>query len=400
MIPSPPYPYPLEDSGDSRAGGARRRRGDCFASWVSSRELAYDSQDARGAKRQYSGRVYLPGPWPFWKPRAVPLMVFIHGSQSRVDQMPLFNRGNEAMLGAMAAFYHHFAVAMPDLPGYGKDPSPRPHPFCHAKSLAFSVLDMIRPALQLLKDENIPWDGRVFILGYSSGGYGGMAAVKEIHTNPRYADIPLTAAACMAGPFQFSESIRSYHRDGIQHLRPDIQAFILNAYNDLYPETGAFAPAQAFNPRLLEFKAEGLDQGNIHEWINGAYDEGHICRKIKLRLTGNGSPLPTAKATMNPEWVNAQLLSAAWPETEVGRILKENDLVGGWCPRVPMFLATSPTDECVSPNNTYAIMKDWAQQGCASEVKFCSLTLLGIGLDHLTGGALALHRAVCWFKSH
>ena len=396
MRPSPPYPLPLDGSREPGRGW----RGDCFASWVDSRELLYHSKDARGARRLYSARVYLPTASWFRKPRAVPVLVYIHASQALVDQVPQFNRGAEAMLGAMAAYFHNFAVAMPDLPGYGKDPSPRPHPFCHAKSLAFSVLDLIRPTLQLLKAEQIDWDGRIFLVGYSAGGYAAMAAVKEWHSNPRYAELPLTAAACMAGPFQFAESLRSYHLDGLQPPRPDIEAFLINAYHDLYPEAGVFAPGQAFNPRLLEFKDDGADQGNIHEWLRGGYDESHIQQKIKYRLAGSGAGLAVAEGTFNPDWVAAQLLSKAWPDTAAGRILKENDLVGGWCPRVPMFLATSPSDECVSPSNTHAIMEDWARQGCTSEVTLCPLTILGIGLDHLTGGALALHRAVRWLKAH
>jgi len=69
---------------------------------------------------------------------------------------------------------------MPDLPGMGGDRTGY-HPFCHAQSLATSVLDMIRPALELLAASSTwRWDGRIFLAGYSAGGYGALAAVKEL----------------------------------------------------------------------------------------------------------------------------------------------------------------------------------------------------------------------------
>jgi dipeptide/tripeptide permease/poly(3-hydroxybutyrate) depolymerase len=375
-----------------------KRHGDRFASWVSSRELVYPSRDDRGAERLYSGRVYLPSPWLRRSSLAVPLVVYVHGTETEPDQVPQFNRGGEAMVGAMAAYFRNFAVAMPDLPGCGKDPSLRPHPFCQAKSLAFSVLDMIAPALRLLEVERRRWDGRIFIVGYSSGGYGAMAAVRELHTNPSYAWIPLAGAACMAGPFHFAESTRALLADATPYHRPDIQVLLLHAYHDLYPEQDVFSPGQVLHAGLLESRTGGFDQGNVHDWLRSACSTALLCQKIKFRLTGTIHGRIPARGVMNPDWVRTQLLSPAWPDTPAGRILMENDLVGGWQPKVPMLLATSPTDECVPASNTYDIMEDWAQAGC-TRVEFYPLTLLGVGVDHSTGAALALAKAFSWLRT-
>ena len=372
-------------------------QGDRFTRWVASRELLYPSQDHRGEPRQYSGRLYLPTPWWRREQRSVPLVVYVHGTEAELDQIPQFNRGVESMVGAMAAYFHNFAVAMPDLPGYGKDPSGHPHPYCHAKSLAFSVLDIIKPALGLLAAGKLKWDGRVFLVGYSAGGYGAMAAVKERHTNPRYADLPLTGAACMAGPFQFSESVRAFLAGASPYHRPDIQLFLLKAYDDLYPDTGLFSPARALNPKLLEPRTDGVDQGELQQWLCGTCSGSLICQKVRFRLTGSPDALTPARMVMNPDWLESQLLSEAWPETEVGRILRENDLVGGWAPRVPMLLATSPTDEIVPPSNTHAIMAAWAEAGCTAPVSLYPLTLFGAGTDHVSGAPLALEKAFFWF---
>ena len=62
--------------------------------------------------------------------------------------MPSEYGGHEWILGAAAAAYYGFAVAMPDQPGMGGD-SQAYHPFCHGKSLAYSTLDAL-PALERL----------------------------------------------------------------------------------------------------------------------------------------------------------------------------------------------------------------------------------------------------------
>jgi pimeloyl-ACP methyl ester carboxylesterase len=367
-----------------------------LASWAPSRGLLYPSTDDRGASRIYSGRVYLPGLRRV--SRAVPLVLFVHATQGKWDQVPQFNRGPEAFGGALAATLGRFAVAMPDLPGYGRDPSPRPHPFCHGRSLAPAVLDLVQPALGLLEQARVPWDGRLFILGYSAGGYAAMAAVREWHDNPRYQHLPLTAAACMAGPFQLSESIRGCFLRDHPFDHPDVLAMLVTAYHDLYPGVASLDPRRALSPRLLEQRPAGFDRGNVLEWVGGSFSTRMISQKINQRLTGSPRQSPRIREVMDLGWVAREIGAKAWPDTEVGRHLRENDLVGGWCPRVPMLLATSPTDDCVDPGNTRAILADWQSQGCRAPVTVRSLTVCGRALGHLAGAVPALVMGFRWFQ--
>ena len=140
--------------------------------------------------------------------------------------MPFFHFGPEAALGALAAYLGGFVVAMPDLPHLGLDPSPGPHPFCHAQSLADCILDMVESTLESLDPARHRWDGRLFIAGYSAGGYAALAAVREAQRNPAYAHIKVTAAACMGGPFHFHEAIRGWITETgdpvLPALRPDL----------------------------------------------------------------------------------------------------------------------------------------------------------------------------------
>jgi alpha-beta hydrolase superfamily lysophospholipase len=367
--------------------------------WAASRGVQYGSTDDRDEDRVYSGRVFLP---TFWRkgPVAVPLVVFVHGTELQRREVPFFNRGPETRIGAMAANACGCVVAMPDLPGMGLDPSPRPHPFCHAKALAHSVLDMIPAALASLDPAELTWDGRLFIMGYSAGGYAAMAAVREAQTNPAFSGIQVTGSACMGGPFHFSEAVRGILTDAVTPFsRPYIQTYLIHAFHDLYPEEGLFAPERAFNASLLRpHQCGALDDGDLLQWLDGALAGDAVNARIRLRLKGDPEAPLCGPEVLDPQWVATYLSAKAWPDTPVGRILRQNDLVGGWVPRSPMLLAASPADECVAGVNTAMVLKEWAREGCRTELELYPLTWRGAGLDHLKGGLMALMKAFWWIR--
>ena len=371
-----------------------------LAGWVASHGIEYTSTDDQDRDRVYSGRVFLP---TFWRrgPHQVPLVVYVHGTEIERDAVPFFIRGSEAVLGALTAYSAGFVVAMPDLPGMGLDRSHRPHHYCHAKALAHCVLDMVRPAVKSLDGTGLAWNGQLFLVGYSEGGYAAMAAVRELQTHPEYRDLRLTGSACMSGPFDLSGSIRSLlSEDSGPFSRPYIQSYLMHAFHDLYPDSDHFHPERAFHPRLLEHRSTGaLDDGDIRQWLNGNLDGPAITPKIALRLKGDPQAPLTAREVLNPEWLRTHFGPGSWPDSPVGRILRENDLVGGWVPVAPMFLAASPTDECVPSENTHKMMREWTRLGCRAPVEFYPLTTFrGAGLDHETGGFWALVKAFSWIR--
>ena len=262
-----------------------------FTRWVASQGIQYASVGPHREPRVYSGRVYLPA-FPRKGPAEAPLLVLVHGLEVARNDVPFFHSGPEAALGALAAYLGGFVVAMPDLPRLGLDLSPGPHPFCHAQSLADCILDMVEPTLESLDPARHRWDGRLFIAGYSAGGFGALAAVREAQRNPAYAHIKVTAAACMGGPFHFHEAIRGWITDtGTPYSRPYIQTYLIHAYHDLYRETGLFHPSRALHPALLEVRRNGhLDDGSLLHWFNGCLPGPAISPRIRLRL--KGSPMP------------------------------------------------------------------------------------------------------------
>ena len=80
---------------------------------------------------------------------------------------------------AMALAATGYIVVVPDYPGMGIDPGV--HPYCH-KSLSYSVIDMIRAVRDsgLLQNWQVKWDGRLYLMGYSEGGYATMVTAQEL----------------------------------------------------------------------------------------------------------------------------------------------------------------------------------------------------------------------------
>lgn len=176
-----------------------------LANKVPSRRVKYTSKEDQGRDRIYSGRVFLPSRKPGTAPQEAPLVIYQHGTETRRSFVPYYRKGDETLFGAMAADLCGLVVAMPDGDGMGADPSPRKHAYCQAATTSACVLDMIRAVLngeadgqRVFDDSNFIWDGEIYLVGYSEGGYITMAAVKELSTNPAYADIKVTGAAAIS----------------------------------------------------------------------------------------------------------------------------------------------------------------------------------------------------------
>jgi dienelactone hydrolase len=95
-----------------------------------------------------------------------------------------------------------YVVAAPDGIGYGATKG-REHPYVHTPSLARTSLDLLRAARELAARNGVEIDSRVFITGWSEGGFAGMALHKLIEdTCPE--DFPVAASSLLAGCYALS----------------------------------------------------------------------------------------------------------------------------------------------------------------------------------------------------
>ena len=157
-----------------------------------------------------------------------------------------------------------FITAIPDFIGYGvsKDVV---HPYYDQHYSGTVVVDMINAMKQFLAKQSIAFNSRLFLVGYSEGGYVTMAAQKEIETHAEHKLI-LTAAAEGAGGYDL-QGMLSGITTTTSYNNPSYLALILQSYNTTYgwnrPTTDFYqAPYAAKMASLLDGSKNGSEINN------------------------------------------------------------------------------------------------------------------------------------------
>ena len=352
-----------------------------------------------------SARIFFPPAWRMPANHQLPLIVYTHATTMLKHGVASAFGGHEWIVGAAAAATYGFAVAMPDQPGMGLD-AEHFHPFLHARSLAYATLDGI-PTLEqvfhtdpFLQSEQVHWDGRLFLVGYSEGAYTAMATVKELETHP--ADYPalagyaLTGSACMAGPFDLSGLTRA---DIINPLRNYAHCFylpyVILGYHAVYGDL--VDPRDIFAPVLLEDR----EDGNLLTWTDGSLNGFAVDVLIRKRL-GLQEDQMAFRALLNPRWLAQQLDDPNYETSAIHRLLVENDLHRGWAPTTPILFAQSPADEDLPYQNTVATVGYLAAEiakAAGDPHQLLKSVRLGDclkGVTHLEGAVVALPLAFRW----
>jgi hypothetical protein len=352
-----------------------------------------------------SGRIFYPPAWRVVPGARLPLVVYPHFTSVRKRSVPSEFGGHEWVFGAAAALCYGFAVAMPDLPGGGADALDY-HPFCQGAGLAYAILDGVPAMRAAFRDDpwlaaaGYGWDGRLFVLGYSEGGYAALAAVKEWTTHAEaYAardGFRLTGAACMAGPFDLSGLARQgLLKPGAASDLDFLLPYLLVAYHRIYgPRVD---PLQAFAPALLEPRADG----DILSWLDGSLDGFTIADLIAGRLGKPRYRLPF-RDLLNPEWVARELADPAYATSDLHQVLQENDLHQGWTPTTPILFCHSPADDDVDFQQSLSAMASLGagiRRAGGDPDRLLALKRIGdarAGITHIQAIPLALATGFRW----
>lgn len=118
-------------------------------------------------------------------PKTPSLLSLQHGTIIGSEGAPSNYPNSQAESGLNLIASLGFVTIMPDYIGYGVSKNIM-HPYFDKKYSAQSVVGMIKAVKEYLKKQEISVSGRLFLLGYSEGGYTTMAAQQAIETNPSY----------------------------------------------------------------------------------------------------------------------------------------------------------------------------------------------------------------------
>lgn len=183
-------------------------------------KITYKTKDTEGAEITASGALIIPV-----TDQPASLISVQHGTIREDAAAPSnFGEGSEAatfgaLFGSMG-----YIIAYPDYIGYGASKN-LPHPYEHRASLASASLDMLRASKEFLKSQSdVKWDEKLYLAGYSEGGYATMSLQKMIEEQVS-SEFNLRASSCGAGAYD-KTAFMKYVINSTTHG--------ISSYNQLY----------------------------------------------------------------------------------------------------------------------------------------------------------------------
>ncbi|HEY5825268.1 MAG TPA: alpha/beta hydrolase [Cyclobacteriaceae bacterium] len=285
-----------------------------------------------------------------------PMVSFQHGTIAAHSQAPsvLALSSTELILYA-ALSSPGFITAVPDLIGFGSSSSVM-HPYYVQDLTASAVTDLLKAANELAREKSIEFNEKLFLAGYSQGGYATMAAHKAIEKDG-LDDFELIASFPASG---------GYDVKGMQEY-----FFALDTYNDpfyLGYVAMAYKSAYSWTPSLSDFFKEPYATR-----VPTLYDGSKSGSQINAQLT-----------TTIKDLVSSDLLVHIDTDTKYKYIADAfilNSLTD-WKPTKKMFMYHGDADVTVPYVNSVVTYNKLIANGASASV--ISLTTLP-GATHGTG---------------
>ncbi len=218
--------------------------------------IEYNTTNTDGKLIRASGALLIPTGNAVQN-KALPLLSMQHGTITDEGGAPSnYTPGNEAYTYGSVFASQGYIISAPDYIGYGASKD-LPHPYEHNKSLASASLDMLRASREFIADNKLNWDSRLFVAGYSEGGYATMALQKKIEEETN-GEFNLVASSCGAGAYDkpaFMREIINSRTSGVGHINR-LYVWVLTTYDRIY---GLNRPATTYfkSPYAAQVTAQG-----------------------------------------------------------------------------------------------------------------------------------------------
>lgn len=320
----------------------------------------YYTNDGSGKQTIASGAIIIPQGGS-----NLPLVSIQHGTQTKDDLVASVSPLNstEGIIGLIMASMGYLVV-VPDYPGFGV--SNVIHPYIHAESLIPSVIDLMRASRIYSSQHQITLDGRVFLTGYSEGGYATLVTQRKIELE-YFQEFNLTAVAPMAGPYDLYGMMQTLFQTG-QYNHTAYVAYILTAYNDVY---GWNRLTDFFNPPYSSMMQ------NIFNGSKEFYE-------VENQLPSTFIELMDSNFVNNVNSGNEPVFAAA---------LLENTLLD-WTPQAPINFIHGDADD-ISPYKNALTAFDRLTVNGGTNVQLTTIA----GGNHENSGPVAIVKAIEWFET-
>ena len=288
---------------------------------------------------------------------SVPMISFQHGTIAAHSEAPSVTPlGSSDLIVYSGLASPGFIAVVPDFIGFGSS-SDILHPYYVEEPTATAVIDMIKAAKELAREQGISFNGKLFLAGYSQGGYATMAAHKSIEQNG-LSGFNLIASFPAAGGYDI-KSMQEYFFSLTTYGEPFYIAYVALAYKNNYDNWTA--PLSDFFNEPYATKIPGLFDG-----------------------TRNGSQINNELTNYIPQLINSDLKAKIDTDSKYKYAVdafKENSLVD-WKPTTKMFMYHGDADITVPYNNSVITYQKLLSNGASSSI--VTLTKLP-GADHGSG---------------
>ncbi len=284
----------------------------------------------------------------------VPMISYQHGTITSDSEAPSnFAVNKPETIIATALSSSGLITVIPDYLGFGASASIL-HPYFVEDLTASSVIDMLKAAQELAEEKNIHFNSKLFLAGYSEGGYATMATHKAFEsTSPDGFD--LVASFPGAG---------AYDLIGLQET-----LFAAETYDDPYYLayiTLAYQLTYDFENLLTDFFQEPYAS-----LIPELFDHEKSSGEIDAQLT-----------TSIPDLLNPALLEASFSDpaySYIGEAFEENTLTD-WTPETRMYMYHGLSDKTVPYQNSVSTYDALIARGASDDI----ISLTPLPGDHIS----------------
>lgn len=293
-------------------------------------KISYKTTDYEGKAITASGAFFYPQDL---SSETLSLACIQHGTLFNKAQAPsFFGESTDASLGTFIASTG-FIVGLPDYIGYGDSESSL-HPYEHNKSNTKACLDFYRAIYEYIKIENLKWNSKLLIAGYSQGGFTTLSIQKEIEEKFSK-EFNLVASSCGSGAYNKTATVKDFIQNKTSGEATNNKSYIwvLLTYDKIYgfnrPKTDYF----------IEPFASQIAKDGYQVTINKSFDE-----------------------ILNPSFKKGILDGT---ETNWIKALQDND-VFDWKPSVPTRLYHGTADTYVPYLNSSTAEAAMKKRGSTS----------------------------------
>ena len=375
-------------------------------------QLKYQTVGAKSESASASGALMLPTGTDPKCHGARPIVVYAHGTATSrsFNIADLTRSDNSEGLSTAAAFASQgYIVVAPNYAGYDSS-SLTYHPYLNADQQSKDTIDALTAARSALPVSSTPMvtdSGKLFVTGYSQGGYVAMATHKAMQA----AGMTVTASAPMSGPYALAAFGDAIFRGNVSNDAVVNLTMLLTGYQQAYGNIYT-APTDAFEAKYAT---------GIESLLPTTTSVSNLRAQGKLPASAlfNSTPPDPQFASLTPSTTPANLatvfakgfgtdnlitnpfrlaylqdtqtapdggfpgtsdgLPAANPTHPLRRALKTNDL-RNWSPSVPVLLCGGNLDPTVFFLNTQLMEAFWT-----TNVPAGAVTVLDIDSAILSG---------------